>query len=384
MRFTVDMLIAPDAVDDFGVASKASITSLQYELALECVNEDGMERMRLKHESLNPIPLGKARRSLGFETSTEFRKTAVDGRRGVPFISTSETGEIIIHQEGHGGRKLPTQGSMRTVISGSASSEFPTILAVRREMESWRSLLLEPSAMRTASGFNDPRSIDARGGNLPAALFRLQKGEDRPDRVRTSVANRLSLLLEDVQELRLREDEKSETRTIELRGRDGVFHPARALSDGTLRFLVLTVLQLDPKARGVLCLEEPENGIHPDRIPAILELLRDLTVDPKQPVDEDNPLRQVIVNTHSPLVVQQMVQNELIYLASDTLQCGNNRGRVVSVRVPPNSWRAKMDEVLPIAEGRLVQLLGNARDEALEMDYHEGEHAAHAANHADH
>jgi predicted ATPase len=238
--------------------------------------------------------------------------------------------------------------------------------------------------MRTASGFNDPRSIDARGGNLPAALFRLQKGEDRPDRVRTSVANRLSLLLEDVQELRLREDEKSETRTIELRGRDGVFHPARALSDGTLRFLVLTVLQLDPKARGVLCLEEPENGIHPDRIPAILELLRDLTVDPKQAVDEDNPLRQVIVNTHSPLVVQQMVQNELIYLASDTLQCGNNRGRVVSVRVPPNSWRAKMDEVLPIAEGRLVQLLGNARDGALEMDYHEGEHAAHAANHADH
>src|SRR3712207_9337999 len=38
---------------------------------------------------------------------------------------------------------------------------------------------------------------------------------------------------------RSRDDPKTETLTLEVRGRDGIFHPARSLSDGTLRFLVL-------------------------------------------------------------------------------------------------------------------------------------------------
>ena len=54
----------------------------------------------------------------------------------------------------------------------------------------------------------------------------------------------------------------------------GTPHPAWALSDGTLRFLALAVLEMDPETQGLLCLEEPENGIHPARIPAILELLQ--------------------------------------------------------------------------------------------------------------
>lgn len=80
-------------------------------------------------------------------------------------------------------------------------------------------------------------------------------------------------------------------------------HIASALSDGTLRFLALTVMEADPKSRRLLCLEEPENGMHPLRISAVIELLGDLAVDVQEPVDADNPLRQVIVNTHSPSVV---------------------------------------------------------------------------------
>ncbi|HBK30102.1 MAG TPA: ATPase, partial [Porphyromonadaceae bacterium] len=51
---------------------------------------------------------------------------------------------------------------------------------------------------------------------------------------------------------------------------------------------------------GLLCFEEPENGIHPFRISTMASLLKDLTNDF---TDEELPLRQVIVNTHSPILV---------------------------------------------------------------------------------
>ena len=97
-----------------------------------------------------------------------------------------------------------------------------------------------------------------------------------------------------------------------MKGRDGTSHPARALSDGTLRFLALTILELEPETHGLICLEEPENGIHPERIPAMLKLLQDIAVDPTESIGPDNPLRQVIINTHSPDVVKQVPEDSLI------------------------------------------------------------------------
>ena len=74
--------------------------------------------------------------------------------------------------------------------------------------------------------------------------------------------------------------------TLVVTDRDRTAHPARALSDGTLRFLALAVIDLDPEGERLLCLEEkPENGIHPERIPAMLELLQDISVDADEPSD---------------------------------------------------------------------------------------------------
>jgi predicted ATPase len=386
MRFTANLIVERNAHDDFGAGAEAATSSLRYQVAFVHDNQDGVPRLKLIHESLVPVPVGEARRGLGFPAGREFRDSAIVGRRTRPFISTETTSgatEITVHQEGHGGRKLPATHSSRTVIGGMASSEFPTILAVNREMESWKTLLLEPSAMRSPSLYRDPRYIDSRGANLPAAIFRLQKQEDRPDRIRTAIANQLSRLLEDVRELRLVADERTETWTVEVCGHDGVFHSARPLSDGTLRFLVLTVLGLDPEARGVICLEEPENGIHPDRIPAMVELLKGIAVDPTYAVDNDNPLRQVVVNTHSPLVVKHIHGNELVYLTDEAINRLGNWGRVTAVRVPPGSWRARLVEGhARLATGELIGYLGNYVDGWLAMDYHEGGNGDPAAVHA--
>lgn len=385
IRLIADLVVDRRVQDDFGVPAEAAISSLRYEVAFALEEQEGVQRLKLVHESLVPTPVLGARRALGFRTAKEFRETSITGRRTKPFISTenvSGSPEITVHQEGHGGRKLPATNSSRTVIGGLASSEFPTVLAVHREMESWKTLLLEPSAMRAPSLYRDARLIDARGGNLPATIHRLERLEDRPGRVCATLANQLAELLDDVQELRLRSDEKTETWTVEVRSKDGIFHPARSLSDGTLRFLVLAVLSQDPEAKGMICLEEPENGIHPERIQAMVELLRGIAVNPEYPVDGENALRQVVINTHSPLVVRHIRQDELVYLCEERVSRDHETGRVAASLVPPNSWRAKVPDMpAPLAPGNLVGYLGNTADGWLSMTYHEKSNGAAAEVH---
>lgn len=360
MRFTAEMIVARDVEDELGVSTTAQISTLRYSLAFKLADEDE-SRLELLHESLKPIKVSEASKSLGFPTSKEFRESAIQGvRRGGAFIDTdTTTRQITVHQEGHGGRKIPAPKSSRTIVGGSASSDFPTVLAAHREMQAWKTLLLEPSAMRAPSIYGDESLIDQRGANLPAALLRLARTEKNPGQVYASLANRLADLLEDVREIRVRDDPKTETITVELRGRDNVFHPARALSDGTLRFLVLATLSLDPEIRGAICLEEPENGIHPARIQAMVRLLKDIAVDPQVRLGTDNPLRQVIVNTHSPVVFESINRDDLVFLDAVEAVKVDARGKVTVPRVPEGSWRSKrVEDGLTLAPGKLRPYLG--------------------------
>src|SRR5258708_23411937 len=124
-----------------------------------------------------------------------------------------------------------------------------------------------------------------------------------------------------------------------MTARHNTEHIASALSDGTLRFLALTVMEADPKSRRLLCLEEPENGMHPLRIAAVIELLGDLAVDAEEPVDADNPLRQVIINTHSPAVVA-CVHDDALLLAQPGPDMWNGaESSRLSVRHLSRTWR---------------------------------------------
>ena len=111
----------------------------------------------------------------------------------------------------------------------------------------------------------------------------------------------------------------------------------------------------------MLCLEEPENGIHPERIPAMLQLLRDIATDAAEPVGEDNPLRQVIINTHSPAVVSEVPEDSLVVAElKETVRHGQ---RFQSVRFGclPGTWREtnapEGEEVNVIAKGKLLAYL---------------------------
>jgi predicted ATPase len=236
-------------------------------------------------------------------------------------------------------------------------------------MAQWRTLLLEPSAMRASSGYYDPQSIDVRGGNLANTIYRLTSKEKVQGQVRAELANKLSKLVEDVRQIRVASNDRYETRTVEVQGSDGIYHPAHSLSDGTLRFLVLSVLDIDPDVRGIICLEEPENGIHPERVPVMLDLLRDIAVDPNYAVNDDNPMRQVVVNTHSPLVVRHANEDDLIYMGSVQIAESRRRGLVAHPFVPPKSWRGqKTHGTSQIAPGSWAAYLGLPKDTQTWLD----------------
>ena len=68
--------------------------------------------------------------------------------------------------------------------------------------------------------------------------------------------------------------------------------PATRLSDGTIRFIAILALLLSPAPAPLICLEEPELGLHPDAI----ALLSDLLIDAAARM-------QLIVTTHSDVLV---------------------------------------------------------------------------------
>lgn len=68
--------------------------------------------------------------------------------------------------------------------------------------------------------------------------------------------------------------------------------PATRLSDGTLRFLCLLVILCDPNPPPLVCIEEPELGLHPDAVALLAELFV-----------EASERMQLIVTTHSEALV---------------------------------------------------------------------------------
>jgi predicted ATPase len=371
MTFEADMIIPEHGADDLGQQAKATATFVHYALSLRYKSDEsarGLGSLELVKEELSHITLGDASSHLPFEPSRAWRRRFVKNERRTPkYISTEGDGVdrfIHVHQDGGSSgkpQKLRAANLPRTVVSAANSAESPTATLAKREMQSWRLLQLEPSSLREPDNFTSPGALASDGAHLPATLFHLAHapngaGADSAA-VYSEVANRLSQLIDDVRSVYVDRDERRQLLTIYAMGRDGTCYPARALSDGTLRFLALSVLSIEPDPRGVICMEEPENGIHPERIPAMIQLLRDLTTDDQQqPPDTGEHLRQVIINTHSPSVVMQVPEDSLVVAECVEMNEGQVSFQALQLRCLKGTWREKAGSK-PIAKGKLLAYL---------------------------
>jgi len=104
--------------------------------------------------------------------------------------------------------------------------------------------------------------------------------------------------------------------------------PATRLSDGTLRYLCLLAILCDPEPPPLICIEEPELGLHPDVLPKVADLLRSAS-----------ERTQIIVTTHSDILVDAMTEHP-----ESVVVCAKLNGQTTMERLKPvdlEAWLQK-------------------------------------------
>lgn len=187
---------------------------------------------------------------------------------------------------------------------------YPTANAVRTFlMQSIRYIQLNSRAMRDPCPATRPTELELDGTNLARVVGRLHgkcNGSDRregavhyPDTLRRWT-DHLHYALPGLREIGWAKREPDNAEYIVLKYENGLECPSWLVSDGTLRMLALTLLAFLPPDTGIYMVEEPENGVHPKGLEIILRSLSTI------------PAAQMLLATHSPLVVQQLGKEPLL------------------------------------------------------------------------
>ena len=361
MKLSVEMMIDTTVTDNWGETSKLKYTRLRYEIEINRKrNTKGFDDLYIKHEVLRPIKHQEDNwvKKHIYKHLLENWRPKVTGRRGIPYILTEQEDTNTIIRIPLDGKPGPGRVSIANKISQSLLSsinsvEFPHVFAAKQEMINWRFLQLNPEELSKPSPRIASDIITPNGGNLAAALFRL-KTED--ETYLKDISRELNNLLPNFIKVDVTEDVAENRFVIKLVSEDGREFSSRVLSEGTLRLLILCILKYDPKYKGTLCFEEPENGIHPYRIDMMIELLNGISTDLYNEEDIGFPLRQMIVNTHSSVFVgklfrqKELPQNVSVWFSK----------LVTNISVmKENKIKFKSTKILPVHKG----------NEQLEFDF---------------
>lgn len=133
---------------------------------------------------------------------------------------------------------------------------------------------------------------NTEGSNLPLIIEKLKEDKKR------AWIKHLQTVIPDLIDVSVKQDQSTYKKFL-LVDYDGFQVPSWLLSDGTLRFLALTLLAY-VETSGVYCIEEPENGIHPKAIESLYDSLSSVYKG------------QVFLATHSPLIVAKAKLSELL------------------------------------------------------------------------
>jgi len=104
--------------------------------------------------------------------------------------------------------------------------------------------------------------------------------------------------------------------------------PATRLSDGTLRYLRLLAILCHPNPPPLICIEEPELGLHPDVLPNLATLLIDAS-----------ERTQLIVTTHSDILVDALTDQPEAIVVAEKGENGTTLKRLNSEHIKP--WLEK-------------------------------------------
>jgi predicted ATPase len=159
--------------------------------------------------------------------------------------------------------------------------------------------------------------LDPDGANLATVLARI-KAETatsiRPGGALAEIGADLGAVVPGVWKVDVEEDRRNHQYRAVVTTRDEPPFSASVVSDGTLRILALLAVLHNPKHRGLVCFEEPENGVHPERLRLLVERLQELVADPtSRDADGREPLTQLLLNSHSPVVLASLPEGRVAF-----------------------------------------------------------------------
>ena len=177
---------------------------------------------------------------------------------------------------------------------------------VRQRLGGWRLYHVHDtsssSQMRKTGAVNDNRFLQPDGSNLAAFLYYLHEREEAAYSLIRRTVQRVAPFFDDfrLEPLRLKPDDIK----LEWRHKNSdQYFDASSLSDGTLRFIALAALFLQPKQYlpSVILVDEPELGLHPYAIEMLTSLIRAASTN-----------TQVIVSTQSSLLLDHLQPEDVL------------------------------------------------------------------------
>lgn len=205
---------------------------------------------------------------------------------------------------------------------------FPVSTYVKSVLgSSIKSFFLDSLRMRAASSpTKRAAGIAQDGSNLPWVIKRLE--EEHPESYREWLSQ-VQTTLSDLAYVGVVEREDDRHAYLLLRYKSGVEIPSWMASDGTLRLLALTLPAYLPVSDDIYLLEEPEDGIHPLAVDCVFESLSSVYES------------QVLLATHSPVVLRMAALEEVLCFAKDAdgatdIVPGNLHPRLKDWRGSPN------------------------------------------------
>lgn len=158
------------------------------------------------------------------------------------------------------------------------------------------------SPMKRTADVDDNAYLRSDGSNLASFLYLLSQRHPTEHSLIERVIQRVAPFFDGFTLAPQRLNPDKIKLTWRHKGTDAYFDAAM-LSDGTLRFIALATLCLQPEAYrpSVLLLDEPELGLHPSAITLLASLLRQVAAT-----------TQVIVSTQSPTLLDHFEPEEVI------------------------------------------------------------------------
>jgi predicted ATPase len=283
---------------------------------------------------------------------------AIELLRGLSNLQIPFSETMIWHRR----KDLKTRLTVNSTSDGSKSislelpltQEFMQTLVQRihgrdpslQHLTSSATYRLNPSSMRAdAHSENDP-VLKSDGSNLAAVLHAMLSGPDRQAilELEKKLCEAIPTLKGISTPISAGPGRHCIDFTLNVSSKPPITIPSMQASDGAMLLLAFLVLVYG-NAPDILLIEEPENGLHPSRLKMVIEILRKISTG-----ELGNKARQVILTTHSPLLLNFVKPEEVRIFNRDE----SGATQITPMNKVPNIDRLQKD----YAPGELLYLFG--------------------------